>query len=106
MSYYNNIMTDSDLIQNLFKMADPAKAELVTENARLRAENHRLLTRVLRLERERAEREQQTTRSRPYLRRFVFHPSYQNSYVPSVEIFETLNKERTDLLYVLKAFFL
>ena len=52
----NNDMTDSDLIQKLFKLADPAKAELATENARLKAENHRLLTRVLKLERERAER--------------------------------------------------
>lgn len=55
---YSDPMTDSDLIQKLFKLADPAKAELVTENARLKAENHRLLMRVLKLERERAEREE------------------------------------------------
>lgn len=52
-------MTDSDLITHLMKTADPAKAELVLENARLRAENERLIRQLLRMRQEKAQQEEQ-----------------------------------------------
>jgi hypothetical protein len=42
---------------------------------------------------------------RPYLRHFVFHPPYQDGYLPKIEIFETLTKNCDALRYVLKATF-
>lgn len=50
---YNDItMSDTDLIKHLMKTADPAKAEMLAENARLKAENQRLLHRLLRMRQE------------------------------------------------------
>jgi len=47
--------------------------------------------------------EQQSTRL--YLRHFVFHPPYQSGYLPKIEVFETLNKDRDAVVYILKAEF-
>lgn len=44
--------------------------------------------------------EKQSTR--PYLRHFIFHPPYQEGYLPRVEIFETLTKSRDGMQYILK----
>ena len=43
--------------------------------------------------------------TRPYLRRFVFRPPHQNNYLPQIEIFETLAKNKPQVLYVLQAQF-
>ena len=42
---------------------------------------------------------------RIYLRHFVLHPPYQDRYVPKVEIFETLGKDRKSVIYILKTEF-
>ncbi len=43
--------------------------------------------------------------SRIYLRHFIFKPPYQNDYLPRIEIFEALTKDRNAVHYVLKATF-
>lgn len=48
---------------------------------------------------------QSTHLNRPYLRRFVFKPPHQNGYLPKIEIFETLIKDRDAVQYILKAEF-
>jgi|SRR3989344_4285426 len=40
--------------------------------------------------------------SRLYLRHFIFKPPYQDYYLPKVDIFETLTKDRKRVLYILK----
>jgi len=40
-----------------------------------------------------------------YLRHFVFKPPFPDSYLPKIEMFETLNEERNDVSYVLKVSF-
>lgn len=40
--------------------------------------------------------------TRPYLRRFVLHPKWQEDYLPRVEVFETLTEDRKDIRYILK----
>lgn len=40
--------------------------------------------------------------TRPYLRRFVLHPKWQESYLPRVEVFETLADDRKSIRYILK----
>lgn len=40
--------------------------------------------------------------TRPYLRKFVLHAKKQEEYVPRVEIFETITKDRKSLCYILK----
>lgn len=49
----------------------------------------------------------QTERSsiRPYLRRYVLHPKWQDEYLPRVEVFETLTKDRKSIRYILKVEF-
>lgn len=42
---------------------------------------------------------------RLYLRHFVFKPPHTDGYLPRIEIFETLNKDRDDVRYILKAEF-
>ena len=37
-----------------------------------------------------------------YLRHFAFHPVRQNRYLPQIEVFEQLNKERTNIQYMMK----
>ncbi len=41
----------------------------------------------------------------PYLRHFVLHPKRERYYQPKVEMFETLNKERNAVRYILKVEF-
>lgn len=43
--------------------------------------------------------------TRLYLRHFVFHPPHQDGYLPKIEIFETLNTSRDQVVYILKAEF-
>ena len=43
--------------------------------------------------------------TRLYLRHFVFHPPHQDGYLPKIEIFETLNSSRDQVIYILKAEF-
>ncbi len=45
--------------------------------------------------------EKQSTPIRPYLRHFVFKPPYPDGYLPQIEVFETLNTGRDDVVYVL-----
>lgn len=40
--------------------------------------------------------------TRPYLRRFVLRPKWQENYLPRVEVFETLTENRKDIRYILK----
>lgn len=42
---------------------------------------------------------------RLFLRRFIFQPPYTDIYLPKIEIFETLNKDRNNVVYVLKSEF-
>lgn len=43
--------------------------------------------------------------TRPYLRHFVFSPPHHPPSLPRMEVFETLNKDLDDLLYILKITF-
>lgn len=45
------------------------------------------------------------TSTRPYLRRFILRPKWRPEYLPSVEVFETLTKDRKDIRYFLKITF-
>ncbi len=46
------------------------------------------------------------TSNRPYLRRFVFKPTYQrDEYLPGVEIFEAIAEDRASLQYILQSDF-
>ncbi|MEI7720224.1 MAG: hypothetical protein WCI89_03390 [bacterium] len=47
--------------------------------------------------------EQQSTQL--YLRHFVLKPPFADAYLPKIEVFETLNKTRDDVRYVLKMAF-
>lgn len=47
--------------------------------------------------------EKQSTRM--YLRRFILQPPIHEGYLPKVDILETFNKDRSDVLYVLRAEF-
>ena len=43
--------------------------------------------------------------TRPYLRRYILHPKWQQDYLPRVEVFETLTEDRKDIRYILKITF-
>jgi hypothetical protein len=47
--------------------------------------------------------EKQSTRM--YLRSFRFEPPHQDAYLPKIEVFEALNKDRDEVLYTLQATF-
>ncbi len=42
------------------------------------------------------------TSRHPYLKRFVLRPKFQEEYLPRVELFETLTKDRKDIQHILK----
>ncbi len=43
--------------------------------------------------------------SRPYLRKFVLYPKASDDYIPRVEVFETLLKDRNFVVYIMKITF-
>jgi len=42
------------------------------------------------------------TSKHPYLKKFVLHPKYKEEYLPRVELFETLTKDRKNIQHILK----
>lgn len=49
--------------------------------------------------------ETERSSTRPYLRKYVLHPKWQEEYLPRVEVFETLTEDRRSIRYILKVEF-